>query len=402
MRSENIVNELLSNKTELIKLVLGAIILGIGTNMLASLLMETLKERFLVTSIITFIFTVFPLLFFIYQIARDSTKETKINAVFILEKSTKKIERIYGYDFSEQLAATLNAVFIENKAFKNIFENSLKIHTPIPTENSGENKENNSKKLGKKTSVSYMSIVKVNGKSNKEEKLMNNDILDEAIEYVILEKLSLHLSSYFQTFEDEDKLIKEYSRADIPEMLLQNRILNLITTDFGDRQIFAKSGISKAPSEGEIVKIYGSDGSVFNRFDLVLPKGSKVTRPQKGVLNIENERLVIQIEIQNDGFSANLPIGFGTYYLGKNSNQIDLRSVVINLRYQIKPIAIFARSKWNYHSWIDSFRLELIEFSSFSDYLKRINWEATLTNIIVNNQRIRLLEERKESKTSKK
>ncbi|RHX88719.1 hypothetical protein [Leptospira stimsonii] len=253
-----------------------------------------------------------------------------------------------------------------------------------------ENKKKEGKILKKK--VEYFSIVKVERSTDAVSgKRKSEQILEEAIEYIIIEKLSSHLSSYFQSYSNEDKFIKEYDRKDIPELLLNNRILNLLTTPFEDRSIFVKSGISEQKTDGKIYAIFGSDGSRYNRFDLTLPIRSRVSRPSSGQLEIDNDRVYFRIEIRNAGFTALLPNGFQQNYLGIVDKELMIRKVGIKLSYKIKPWSLFLGSKWNYHNWIDSFTENLLRFASFKIFVKDINWEAIFTNIVVNNQKEKLM-----------
>jgi hypothetical protein len=240
--------------------------------------------------------------------------------------------------------------------------------------------------------VEYFSIVKV-VEEDEREKSKAEKILEETIEYLILEELSTHLATYFNEFKHNDKLIKEYSRNDFPEILLQNRIINLLSTPFEDRAIFTKAGMTKNPEEGEIVSIYGNDGSRFSKFDLVLPAGSTVSRIDDGLLLIENSRISLLIAIIYEGWGANFPPGFEYNYCGKIEENLDLYGLQIILNYTIKPKALLYGSKWNYHNWIDSFIDRLVEFASFDDFLKKIDWESNLTDIIIKNQRQKFLKE---------
>ena len=172
---------------------------------------------------------------------------------------------------------------------------------------------------------------------------------------------------------------------------MQNRIINLLSAPFEDRAIFAKAGMTTKPPEGEIVSIYGTDGSNYSRFHLSLPQGSVVSRPSDGILTVENSRIFMRIEINYDGFGTVLPMGFEHNYLGLERGSLGISNLRIKLNYKIKPLSLLYRSSWNYHSWIDSFVERLIEFGSFSDFVNRINWETNLTSIITQNQRYKRL-----------
>lgn len=390
----------LSKRTDLVKLILAACILAMGTSLIANYLTDYFKSKMIITLFIGGGLIILVVFYFIYSIISEAEKEVIIEGVIPIEHKTKSICPIPRYEFSETLADTMNAVFLENEALKNYWEEDFKSEEPHPKEEASADK--NGKQKEKKTDeVEYFSIVRVANEKHKKEKKKGDKLLEEVIEYLIIEQLSTHLSGYFNGYSHQDKLIKEYTRIDFPEMLLQNRIVNLLSTPFEDRAIFAKAGLAKNPPEGEIFSIYGNDGSRYTKFDLVLPNGSTIVRPADGVLIVENNRIFLQIQIHYGGFASNLPKGFEHNYLGVDQRELDTRGIDIRLSYKIKPLALLYRSKWNYHNWVDSFAERLIEYLSFDTFVQNVNWETNLTGIIAANQRRRKLKEMEKAETDK-
>jgi len=138
--------------------------------------------------------------------------------------------------------------------------------------------------------TSYISIVRVEVDDDHLTKQKASRLLDEALQFVLLEELSTHLSTYF-TNSNSDQ-ISELSREDIPAFLLQNRVLNLLTTPIEQRDVFLKAFPSQENRpDGVLYSLWGSDGSMYSRFDLNLPKDSKVSFLSRGALRIETKRL---------------------------------------------------------------------------------------------------------------
>ncbi|KOY87900.1 hypothetical protein AD998_18725 [bacterium 336/3] len=389
----------LSKRTELIKLLLAACILAMGTSLIANFLTEYFKAKMIVSLILGGILIIVVVVYFIYTIISEAEKEIEIEGLIAIEKKSKNVCPILRYEFSENLADTMSAVFLENEALKQYWEEDFKNKK---TNDEKKEKVNNNSESNeqKKEDTGYYAIIRVIDDKSSKEKKKADKILEETVEYLIIEQLSMHLSTYFNNY-GQDKFIKEYTRTDFPEILLQNRIVNLLSTPFEDRAIFVKAGMTKNPPEGEIISIYGNDGSRFTRFDLVLPKGSTIKRPSDGILTVENNRIFLQIEIKYGGFASALPKGFEQNYLGLDIRDLDTRKLDITLRYKIKPLALFYRSKWNYHNWVDSFAERLIEYLSFGTFVHNVNWEANLTSIITANQRRRILKERSETENAK-
>lgn len=397
-----ILDLILSKRTDFIKLIFAALILALGSSLLANYITDCFKSQTIWILILAIVFISSVVCYFIISIIKDAQGEIKIDALFAIDKKKKNIFPIPRYDFSETLDSTMTAVFIENEAIKKHWEEQFKI---VEDETENKDKVKNHEKSSEKNKtikddIGYFSIIKVTSE-NEEGNSESDKILEETVEYVILEELSTHLSNYFNDFNDNDSVIKEFTRNDFPEILLQNRIINILSTPFEDREIFVKGGMSKNDFEGEVVSIYGQDGSRFSKFELVLPFGSIVNRIGDGFLKIENSRIVLLIEIINEGFGGVLPHGFEYNYLGKKSMDLDVRQLQIILNYKIKPLALLHGSKWNYHNWIDSFIKRLVEFASFEDFLQNINWESNLTGIILSNQKEMRLKENLNKKITK-
>lgn len=387
----------LSKRTDLIKLLLAACILSMGTSLIANYVTDYFKDRMFINLILGVLLNLLVAIYYIYKIIIEAEAVVKIEGLIAIETKNNSICEIFRYEFSENLADTMRAVFVENEALKQYWEEGFN-DEEIKDEETNKKKgaKENSNKKGNENNQ-YYAIVRLTEDNLQKEKKKADKILEEVIEYLMIEQLSTHLSTYFNNYNQQDKLIKEYTRNDFPEILLQNRIVNLLSTPFEDRAIFVKAGMTKNPPKGEIVAIYGNDGSRFTKFDLVLPNGSTIKRPKDGVLTVENNRIFLQMEINYGGFASTLPKGFEQNYLGLDIHDLDTRQLDITLKYKIKPLAIIHSSKWNYHHWIDSFVERLIDYLSFDSFIHNVSWETNLTGIITSNQRRKILKERSET-----
>lgn len=394
-KSKRILDLTLSKKTDLIKLVLAAFILALGTSLLANYITDYFKNNLQVILFLGLFLIIIVIIYFIYNIIKEAQNEIEIEGLVAIENKTNVVCPILRYEFSETLSDTMNAVFLENEAIKQHWDEDFKKKNQEKEKEKEKEKNDNLNTSNnvKKDKIGYFSIVRVTGEDAKREKTKADKILEETVEYLILEQLSTHLSTYFNDYSEQDKVIKEYTRNDFPEILLQNRIVNLLSTPFEDRAIFIKAGMTTNPPNGEVVAIYGDDGSRFSRFDLFLPKGSIVKRPSNGLLTVENNRIFLQIEINFENFASTLPKGFEQNYLGLNPREIETKKIDIKLKYRIKPKAIFFGAKWNYYNWVDSFADRLVEYFCFDTFIKTVNWETNLTGIIATNQRRKKLKE---------
>lgn len=402
---KGILADMLSRRRDFVKLLFAALLLAFGTSILANYTSNLFENREIILLYLGCTVICVVLIYLIYSLLKNCNRTVNITGVLVFKNDSNEVVPIDRYELSEKLAETLSAVFLENEALKKHWKKKPEtdgehLSDTAKKNGQGDNKKERDKEQDTQKSVEYYSIVRM--ESKKEEKSKADKILNEALEHVIIHELSNHLSTYFNHYHSSDKLIKEYSRADFPKILLENRVTNLLSTPFTDRAIFAEADLPDKSKEGEIVAIHGSDGSRFSRFDLILPTGTKVKREGSGTLTLENRRIKFQITVKDDRYTANLPRGFKYNYLGiTESRSIGATKVEIEITSRIKPLALLFNRGWEYHKWVDSFIDDLEEFASFSKFLKSINWENNLTRIVISNNRERIRNERDKKKGKK-
>ncbi len=379
--NKEILNSILSQRADLIKLIFVVFLLALGTGLIVNYLtiQFEFKAQILIWSGISLVVVVF--VYLITTILLSCKRKISIQSVILFDKD--KIISADRYKFSEKLSETLKAVFLENEALKQSWSSDFE-KKEVKREIKNEDDDNLEKEKSKTKEVEYYSIVRYEI-DEKETNANSKKILKEAVEYVFIEELSNHLSSHFNNYNNEDKIIKESTRSDFPSILLENRIINLLSSPFEDRPIFLKAKMSKVKEKGEIVAIMGSDGSRFSRFDLVLPKKSKVVRKDNGLLQIKSPRLTLDFKLTYKGFGAVLPRGFEYNYMGYDQREITAKHIDLELNISINRLSLLFNKGWNYYNWIDSFTNKLDEIFSFERFLKKIDWDSTLTRIIATN-----------------
>ena len=297
MKKRKLLKELFGRKSEVVQLLFASVLLALGISLVANYFTEKLKSTPEIILYLAIGLIVVVLIFFIFLLLRNNNQIHKIKSVIVINKSQKFLSRIPRFELSEKMYHALQASFIENEALKKYWNDGFESN-----KNSTKEKppkiENPIDETSKKEKISFMAIKKIEIKD--EDEILRIDkskeIIIELIEYLILEELSTHLSTYFHEYRREDTFLKEYNRKDVPHNLLENRIINLLTTPFENRGIFVKAGMADNLNEGdgEVVMIMGSDGSKFTKFDLILPTGSKINRPKLGIIEIENKRIKIR------------------------------------------------------------------------------------------------------------
>ncbi|MFH1267189.1 MAG: hypothetical protein ABIK89_15785, partial [Planctomycetota bacterium] len=210
-------------------------------------------------------------------------------------------------------------------------------------------------------------------------------LLREAAEYAIIHQLSLDLSAYFQDYSPDDKLVQEYTRSDVPQILLQNRVLSLLCTPLEERVPFIELSMSKHQPPGEIHSVHRLDGSVYSRFDLWLPSGSTLSRPSSNVLQLDSKRLSLTLKVVFKGINTNVPAGFLPFFFGVEPRCFVTYQVDVRVTAVVKPWALLRQAGWRYYQWLDSFLDRLHEFLSFDDYLNRIQWDANYARLRIDH-----------------
>lgn len=370
-------SSLLQKRKELVQLIFIAIILAIGVSFLATAIPQILSLSAAQIFWLGLISVFVGLAYLSVLIIRARTGKTVIKAaVFINPKSKKTIAPLH-YSFMYDLSRTLNAVFQENSAL----EETWKSH-PL-TEWHQENENSTEPEVKEDKEIAYFSIIKLSAE-NDNPPSKPSLILTEATEFVILEQLSNHLSEYFDNSSMRDN-VAELLRKDIPHILLENRVLNILTTPIEDRPIFSKAKFDKSPEEGELVSIRGSDGSVYEKFDLMLPVGTNVSRSDDGGLVLDSKRVELSIRCIYEGFAENTPMYFEEGYLGISSESIDTLKLEVVVETKIRLRALLTVSGWQTFKWIDSFPDKLVRYADFQYFKEKIGWNTAFTSFHIPN-----------------
>jgi hypothetical protein len=267
----------------------------------------------------------------------------------IYDIENKKIIPVPGYNFSEEIHEYLNAAFIEKTALKTVWEKSKL----------GIDFDDNGKKTNNKS----------------------NQLIIEAVQYFLLQNLSIHLIDYFADEKFTEENLKTYEREDIPDVLLRNRFLNLFSSPMEERSVFVEESLSYVEDEEEVVSA-DQDGCLYEKFEAVLPVDSIFKMPSNSELNIETKKIKMNLNTIFEGYSTITPKKFEQYYLNCNNIfRYKTFKIDIKVEIKIKLKSLLSKSGWEYYYWIDSF-LDMIEKEvSMNYYFKSINWDTVLTII---------------------
>lgn len=365
------ITDLLNRRSDLLQLVLVAAVLSIGINLFSSWLVQS--QGFSPYVWIVALFLIISSIVWLAIIAlRHRYFFSEIKASFLLDIKHNRLVSFSEYDFSRDFYIMLNGVLKENKAFQEIWDQS----PLVPLRKSSNRQQNRIAETVDGDEPQYVFITKVAKGDDAEEYPKSAALVIEAVEFLLIHELSMHLSGYFDDQKKHEKYIKEYKRNDIPELLLQNRVLDLLTRPFDEREPFIRFMKEHHDIKGEIHTIFGKDGTVYDRFHLHLPTETKLRRFLPGMLEFENNRISLLLTVRLEGFSTSRLSNVVSLYKRANPDEVVAYNVNIGLHYRVKARSLLSRSGWEYYRWVDSFVSEMTRKLSLNEYLHRANWDT--------------------------
>jgi hypothetical protein len=202
------------------------------------------------------------------------------------------------------------------------------------------------------------------------------ELVKEAVEYVLLDQLALHLQSHFNESRYKADLVTQYSRKDIPHLLLQNRVLALLSSPYQERAVFADWRTDAKPGK-TIVQAWGPGGEIYRPFELALPSHTKIRRTATGELQLDSPRLGILVGVDYERAVSNeLSSSYIEMVLGRDPWGVQGHKITVTFSYTVKTLALLRTSGWEYYEWVDSFAERLREFLSIERYLECIQWPS--------------------------
>ena len=257
------------------------------------------------------------------------------------------------------MSSYFEAAFTENQDIKRIWDKSFEKKSQLKTDREEER------------------INLVKEFLNKPDK----QLIKEATEYYVLHALSLHVSTYFNDAKFKEENLQKLERNDISNILPQNRFLDLFSRPMPERAAF----IDDCRSTNKIVYQSSKSGAVYDRFELVLPKNTSVSRLNEHTIQIDTTKFVLSIDIIYVGLSEVLPRSFQKYYLGidvqSKADAIQSKAVSINITVSFKSGTFLSNTGMQYYYWVDSFLNTLDKDFSSDFFFKTIGWDPALTVI---------------------
>jgi hypothetical protein len=373
----SVIRQLASLRSNLIELIVVAVLLSFGVDLAGHSVGALLAGKELLGIGIGIIVSSLALSYFFFKVLSQRPEVFLVKGfLHVVEKEDSvEIRPAHRYELSERTSEYLHAAFVENPALLRAW-----LSNPL-----------------------RFSI----DRGGSDAALDAKALLNQVVEYFYLDRLSKHLSGYFQEQGIAEEECQKFTRRDIPDVLLENRFLEIFSKPMEERVHFSGNemkGFITGPSPARVVSATGRDGVLFDLFELILPKGSNVSRSTEGFLRIETAIFTMEFRPGIEGFNTVTPLDFEKLYMDDANWRFESPTLVRSqICVTVKRRALLLRVGWDYYRWLDSFISEYYENAQAARFFEAIGWETAVTTsqIMAVNQRIYEAPVRSEERTSK-
>lgn len=332
-------SEIKMQKKNIFKNFLLVVVLSTGVSLIANALTKDADLKIAIIPGLACL--LFVALCYIKEYFGYSSYEIRLKTVLTVDKD-KKVIGINRFRFSEDFCGIYNSVMSENKAYMTLWNDAFSWN---------------------------------NDKDDRGRKFVN-----EFLEYLFIHWISLELNSYF--VEIDENATEIIGREQIPDVLIRNRVIELITKPYEEREKFQKQMKENGVREGKIVYMSGEDGVVFDRLEIELPRKSKVYRDEN-TLVINNRNFDIRFDANFQRFCMVLPHKFVDFYLNRSYGDVDNYMITLKMSIKLKLFFLLSFKDWKYLGWLDKIGDKFVDYFSFDEFVKKIGYEQAATNHII-------------------
>ncbi|CAH7215857.1 conserved hypothetical protein [Vibrio chagasii] len=323
-----------NSKIQSVNLVMvgvSAVSLALGVALFANYLTQIIGEntRLLLLASILVVVS----LYFTSKLINPKAKYTlRLRGAYFFDPTSLAGKRIMGYEYNDDVSRYLRAFALENKAYA-------------------------------KALVKNYNVYGMHGAKYNPDELDFYNLVASCTEFLFLNKLGLHLGSYFVHEEIDRSKIKSIPRECLSKNILRNRVLELITRSHQERAAFC----DEHDEDGDTIlcSAIGKGGEIFDRLILELPVGTSLKR-------LPDESLLISSDIFEIRFFVNCrPVN--TYVpselISGEYNSPWLSNVKIEVL--LKKRLFLNNERIELHQWLDSFLDDFQEYFSTSRLVER-------------------------------
>ncbi len=264
-----------------------------------------------------------------------------VNAVILYDKQNKSILNIPNYKFAEDIYKCLNSAISEDSNIKGMW-----LHDELGLTSIFNNVS---------PDATYIALSR------------SGALLNQLIEYLVLNELSILTTDYFNSPNFNKRKIRSLKRVDVGDLIASNEFLNLFSKPTYERAAFDNKA-------SKMVYGYGKDGAIYDRFELFLPVKCKISRSKNNIIIINHPYFKLSITPAFTGLGEVVPTEFIKKYLKQdNINNISCFKVWIGIDLKFSWRAFFM-DKTEYYEWIDNYFHSIMQYASFEDFFNKIQW----------------------------
>lgn len=361
---------ILTERSSLTNIIIGTIIASLGVNLVSESILQMFFFGAHIVLIIGIGASLASVWYFIRIMTAKRTQVRNYSGFFIVDHVEKKVIPVNRYPYSINLSRYLESACAESQDIRMVLERSIYVPDTmikIPRENIDE------EEIVRKERVAAKKIMAT----------PDRRLILEATEYFVLRMLSTHLTNYFNDEKFKEQNLTKLERKDIPQVLLENRFLNLFSKPMEERVAasFEDRYISKSTQGGS-----GESNTDFRHFHLILPTKAKISRTGENTCEITTEKFTLRVSILYLGADEFLPADFEKYYLRlqeyyqrSNPSMVKEKAIEIEVKVFFKNSIFFSTTGIQYYEWLDSYLDKLEEEFSRPYFFKKIGWDSVST-----------------------
>jgi len=333
-------SKVLNNKTNLAEILLVAFVIALGTSIIAS---SIVSLSFFDAKIFIWVGILIVALAFIYLTIRmlsNSEYNKKIKANIIFDKKKDEVVKIKNYDYSEKVYDYLTYAFNEDENIKAVWDRN--------TLNTDENHNEKSKSM---------------------------KLIEEVTEYNLLDKVSEHLNTYFNSQYIGEDNITIIDRNDISDIITSNNFLDLFSKPMDERSAFLNDEQSLR-KEKRVVQA-SSQKSLYSKFELKVPKDSELIREKDESITIKNKLFTLNFKVDFTGIpSAEIPSDYLKTFHQLGANEYNQYDIDITIKIKFNKSTFISNKGWEYYNWLDSLINKIEEDFCPIKFKEEINWKS--------------------------
>jgi hypothetical protein len=329
---------LLARRGVYVELVVVAVVLGVAVNLCAAGVQAALptgpKWLFILAAVLGGGSLFWSLRWLLSGLRRGIT----VDGFLACDSEMKRVIPVFRHALSESVANSLDAVCFEDPALKEQWRDGRKRTKDAPI-------------------------------------APPERLAREAIEAFALMKLASNLKSSVRSGAMKADQVVTLQRNSMGDLLLNNRVLNLITAPLEDRHCFRE--VPPLPPGERVVRLEHPDGTIFDDFQLVLPRGSAVSKPSPEVVRVTTSMFTMDVRCETPFHRFPLPHWFETFYL-KSEGVITL-AVKIEITVQFRLRSLLSVVGWSQFEWLDAFLRDLDDSANTERFFDQIGWDHTVS-----------------------